>query len=48
VDDLIGRGVTVVSHKQNTTFTGGTGDPMATLMLNLIGSLTGFERAIIR
>ena len=48
VDDLTSRGVTVTFHKENLTFTGGTGDPMATLMLNLLGSFAEFERAIIR
>lgn len=48
VDDLTSRGVEVRFHKENLTFTGGTGDPMSTLMLNLLGSFAEFERAIIR
>lgn len=48
VDDLTARGVEVRFHKEGLTFTANTGDPMATLMLNLLGSFAEFERAIIR
>ncbi len=48
VDDLTSRGVEIRFVKEGLTFTGGTGDPIATLMLNLLGSFAEFERAIIR
>lgn len=48
VDDLTRRGVEVEFVKEGLRFTRDTGDPLVTLMLNLLGSFAEFERAIIR
>lgn len=47
VEELTGRGVAVTFVKENMTFTG-TDDPMATLMLQLLGAVSQFERALIK
>jgi DNA invertase Pin-like site-specific DNA recombinase len=47
VEELTGRGVAVTFVKENMTFTGND-DPMATLMLQLLGAVGQFERALIR
>jgi DNA invertase Pin-like site-specific DNA recombinase len=44
---LTDTGVTVVFHKENLTFSGGTSDPMKTLMLQMMGAFSEFERALI-
>lgn len=47
VEELTGRGVAVTFVKENMTFTGND-DPMATLMLQLLGAVGQFERALIK
>lgn len=47
VTQLIDKGVAVHFCKENLTFTGDTSNPMADLMLNLLGSVSQFERALI-
>jgi DNA invertase Pin-like site-specific DNA recombinase len=46
VGDLSGRGVTVVFHKENMTFDGGD-NAMQTLMLQVMGAFSQFERSLI-
>tara|TARA_R110000851_G_scaffold311142_1_gene471196 strand:+ start:3400 stop:4023 length:624 start_codon:yes stop_codon:yes gene_type:complete len=40
-------GCTVVFHKEGLTFTGNTNDPMQTLMLQMLGAVYEFERAML-
>ncbi|PZU54864.1 MAG: hypothetical protein DI561_03630 [Thauera sp.] len=47
VDDLTGRGVAVQFMKEGMTFTG-KDDPMARLMLSVMGAFAEFERSLIR
>lgn len=47
VGDLTSRGVTVQFHKEKLTFTGDE-NPMATLLLQVMGAIAQFERALIR
>ena len=47
LDDLTGRGVAVQFIKEGMTFTG-KDDPMARLMLSVMGAFAEFERALIR
>jgi DNA invertase Pin-like site-specific DNA recombinase len=47
VDSLINRGVSVIFHKENLTFSGGD-DPMQKLTLQLMGAFSEFERSIIK
>lgn len=47
VSDLTKRGIQVQFVKENLTFTGND-SPMATFMLNLLGSVAQFERELIR
>lgn len=47
VEELTGRGVSVSFVKEGMTFTGDD-DPMATLMLQLLGAVGQFERALIK
>lgn len=47
VEELTGRGVAVTFVKESMTFTGND-DPMATLMLQLLGAVGQFERALIK
>jgi DNA invertase Pin-like site-specific DNA recombinase len=48
VDDLTGRGVSVEFLKEHQTFRPGHEDPMATLMLHLLGAVAQFERDLIK
>ena len=48
VSELTGRGVGVVFHKEGLTFSGGIGDPMQTLMFQMMGAFAEFERTLIR
>jgi DNA invertase Pin-like site-specific DNA recombinase len=48
VRDLNAKGVTVEFVKEHLTFTGGTVDPMANLMMAMLGAFAEFERALIR
>jgi DNA invertase Pin-like site-specific DNA recombinase len=48
VSDLTGRGITVVFVKNSLTFTGDKRDPMATLMLTMLGAFAEFERSLLR
>jgi len=47
VKDLTGRGVKVQFAKENLIFTG-EDSPMSNLLLNLLGAVAEFERALIR
>lgn len=47
VQKLTDKGVTVTFHKENLIFSGGTSDPMKTLMLQMMGAFSEFERALI-
>jgi DNA invertase Pin-like site-specific DNA recombinase len=46
VEELTGKGVTVSFEKEKLTFTG-TDSPMNKLLLNLLGAVAEFERAMI-
>lgn len=48
VDALIAKGVSVQFVKEGQTFTSAKSDPMARLMLHLMGAFAEFEREIIR
>lgn len=48
VEALTGRGVAVEFVKERQTFQPAATDPMATLMLQMLGAFAQFERAIIR
>ncbi len=47
VKELTGKGVTVKFHKEGLTFTGDD-NAMATLMMQIMGAVAQFERALIR
>jgi DNA invertase Pin-like site-specific DNA recombinase len=47
VKELTARGVAVQFHKESLTFTGEE-NPMATLLLQVMGAIAQFERALIR
>ena len=47
VGELTDRGVSVQFHKESLTFTGEE-NPMATLLLQVMGAIAQFERALIR
>jgi len=47
VDDLIRRDVAVKFHSENLTFSPQTNDPMASLMLHMLGAFAEFERKLI-
>jgi len=44
---LTDRGVEVRFHKENLTFSGNRADPMQTLMLQMMGAFSEFERELI-
>jgi DNA invertase Pin-like site-specific DNA recombinase len=49
IGDLNGRGVAITFHTEGLTFYAGDGaDPMAKLMLQMMGAFAEFERALIR
>lgn len=48
VEELTGRGVAVEFVKEKQTFRPDEQDPMATLMLHLLGAVAQFERELIR
>lgn len=48
VQELTGKGVTVQFHKEGWTFTAGKMDATQTLLFQVLGSVSQFERAIIR
>lgn len=47
VKDVTAKGISIVFHKENLTFTG-TANPMQELMLSMLGAVYQFERAVIR
>jgi len=47
VTDLNAKGVVIHFHKENLIFTG-KNDPMNTLMMQMLGAVSEFERALIR
>ncbi len=49
VSELNGRGIEVVFHRENLTFSGKIqGDPLSKLMLQMMGAFAEFERSLIR
>ena len=48
VEELTGRGVTVIFLREAQTYRPGRNDPTSDLMLGLLGAVAQFERAIIR
>jgi DNA invertase Pin-like site-specific DNA recombinase len=48
VDQLQAKGTTLHFLKENLTFTPSKADPMATLMLSMLGAFAQFERSLIR
>lgn len=48
VSELTEKGVSVHFHKENLTFSAANVDPMADLMLGILGAFAEFERTIIR
>ncbi len=48
VSHLNGKGVLVVFHKENLTFTGSNENPMNKLMLQMMGAFAEFERNLIK
>ena len=47
VKTLTDKGITVIFHKESLTFSGGKADPMKTLMLQMMGAFSEFERSLI-
>lgn len=47
VNDLVSKGVTVVFHKENMTFSNDA-NPMQALMLQMLGAFAEFERSMIK
>ena len=47
VEDLVGRGVSVRFLRERQTYSA-KADPIAKLMLGLMGSVAGFERSILK
>jgi len=47
VGELTGQGVAVQFHKEHLTFTGEE-NPMATLLLQVMGAIAQFERSLIK
>lgn len=47
VDDLVKRDVTIKFHSEGLTFAPQTNDPMASLMLHMLGAFAEFERTLI-
>lgn len=47
VEELTSKGVTVKFHKENLTFSADKGNPMQTLMLQMLGAFAEFERTLI-
>ena len=48
VEELTGKGVEVVFLHEGQTYRAGSADPMASLLLGILGSVAEFERALIR
>lgn len=47
VETITGEGATVKFHKENLEFKGGQSDPFQSLMLNLLSSISQFERDLL-
>ena len=47
VEDLTGKGIKIVFHKENLTFTNDA-NPMSKLMLQIMGAVAEFERCLIK
>lgn len=47
VETLVNKGVTVRFHKENLVFNGDKSDPISVLMLQLLGSVSQFEKSLI-
>ena len=47
VETLVNKGVTVRFHKENLVFNGDRSDPISILMLQLLGSVSQFEKSLI-
>lgn len=48
VEDLLGRGVKIIFHKEGMTFDGVNPNPSQELYLKVLGSVAEFERQMIR
>jgi DNA invertase Pin-like site-specific DNA recombinase len=48
VDEITGKGASVVFMKEQQTYSRGTDDAIGRLMLNLMGAFAEFERTLIR
>lgn len=48
VEEITIKGATVIFHKEGQTFKGAKADPMAELMLGVLGAVAQFERAILK
>lgn len=48
VEEMTGKGATVLFHKENLTFDGAKRDSYADMLLGILGSVAQFERAIIK
>ena len=48
VEDLLGRGVKIVFHKEGMEFGGSNPNPSQALYLNILGAVAEFERQMIR
>ena len=47
VETLVNKGVSVRFHKENLVFNGDRSDPISILMLQLLGSVSQFEKSLI-
>lgn len=48
VEEMTGKGATVIFHDENLTFDGATRNSMNELLLGILGSVAQFERSIIK
>ena len=48
VEELLGRGVKIIFHKEGMEFDGVTPNPSQALYLNILGAVAEFERQMIR
>ena len=48
VEDLLGRGVKIIFHKEGMEFGGSNPNPSQALYLNILGAVAEFERQMIR
>lgn len=48
LEELTGRGISVVFHKENLSFSSETAEPLQRLLFQLLGAFAEFERTLIR